>query len=234
MTVLYDNLAWNREILLDLPLREGTGIITHDVAKPHHPITLHNTPTWTTLDSGLGVITLDGSTEYLQCLAASCADLDFTSGDYSLAGWYYITSGGDDDKTLMARFLVDNNGWELYHYYNGILTLRHHHAAGASIRTGAYSQNWTFGKWWFVLVTRSGVSAQFYRGDVDSFAALTTSISAGGLIDPETCNQNFYAGTDGTGDNKFNGPFWRPRIWPRVLSEAEGQQIWGHEKRWFA
>ncbi len=78
MTVLYDNLGINREILLDLPFREGTGVITHDVAKPHHPITLVNTPTWTTLDSGFQVLTLNGTNEYLQCLAASCADLDFT------------------------------------------------------------------------------------------------------------------------------------------------------------
>ena len=234
MTVLYDNLAMNREILLDLPFREGRGIITQDVAKPHHPVTLHNTPTWTVLDSGLGVLTLNGTNEYLQCLAASCAYVDFTSGDYSLGGWFYIASGGSDDKTLMSRFLVSENGWEIYHYTNGILTLRHHHAAGASTRTGAYSIGWAFNKWWFMLLSRTGATAQFYRGDVDSFTALTTSISAGGLIDPETCNQNLYIGNDTTGVNLSKGPLWRPRVWPRALSQAEGQWIWGHEKRWFA
>ena len=70
MSVHYDALAINRNIVLDLPLREGIGIITQDLAKPHHPITLHNTPAWTILDSHLGLLTLDGAAEYLRCLAA--------------------------------------------------------------------------------------------------------------------------------------------------------------------
>jgi len=237
MTVLYDNLGINREILLDLPFREGIGTITQDVAKPHHPVTLHNTPTWTVLDSGLGVLTLNGTNEYLRCLAASCADLDFTSGDYSLGGWFYIESGGDDDKTLMSRFLLDNNGWELYHYNspNYYLTLRHHHAAGASVRTGAYSSGWTFGKWWFMGFSRSGGVGQFYRGDVDGFAALPTTNTVGGLIDPESSAQNFYAGYSTSGSNNpFKGKFWRPRIWPRALSASEWRVIFEREKRWLA
>ncbi|GAG70812.1 unnamed protein product, partial [marine sediment metagenome] len=32
----YDKISPNHQILLDLPFREGAGLITHDVAKPHH------------------------------------------------------------------------------------------------------------------------------------------------------------------------------------------------------
>ena len=104
----YDNLEINHQILLDLPFREGIRIITHDVAKPrHHDVDLVNTPTWESLVSGLGVIDLNGTTEYLQLLAADCADLDFTAGDYSLGVWVYFETGGADDKTPMSRFRAD-------------------------------------------------------------------------------------------------------------------------------
>ena len=230
----YDNLAINHQILLDLPFREGVGTITRDVAKPHHQdVDLINTPTWESLVSGLGVIDLNGTNEYLQLLAASSADLDFTSEDYSLGGWVYFRVGGANDKTPMSRFLLSNNGWELYHYTNEILTLRHHHAAGATTRTAAYSENWTFGKWWFMGVSRSGASAQFYRGDASGLVVLPTTISAGGLIDPEACVQNLYIGRDTTGVNLHNGKLWRPRAWGRALPESDWLQIFNYERHWF-
>lgn len=225
----YDNLAINHQILLDLPFREGVGALyTHDVAKPHHPLTMVDAPVWTPLASGLMVLGFN-VTDYIFGTAAVTVDLNFTSGDYSLGGWFYFTAGGNDDKTLMARFRVDDMGWELYHYTNEILTLRHHHAAGASVRTAAYSENWTFGTWHFMGVSRTGASAIFYRNGVP----LTTTISAGGLIDPETCNQNFFVGTDLTGVNDYNGMMWRPRIWGRALSADEWIQIFEYERHWF-
>jgi len=233
----YDNLPINHQILLDLPFREGSGIITRDVAKPHHQnVALVNTPTWESLVSGLGVIDLDGVDQYLQLLAASCVDLNFTSEDYSLGGWVYFRAGGDDNKTPMSRFLLDNNGWELYHWTNEILTLRHHHAGtivDGNPRTGAYSRNWAFGKWWFMGVSRSGAVAQFWRGDASGLAALPTTITAGGLIDPETCAQNLNIGRSPADENYHNGKLWRPRVWgDRYLSEADWTQIFNIEKHW--
>jgi len=231
----YDNLAINHQILLDLPFREATGAITHDVAKPHHrDVDLINAPTWESLVSGLGVIDLDGVDQYLQLLAASCVDLDFTSEDYSLGEWVLFRAGGADDKTLMGRFLVSNNGWELYHYpTNHSITLRHHHATGATTRTGAYSLNWTYNKWWFMGVSRSGASAQFYRGDASGLVALPTTITPGGLIDPENCGQNLYIGNDPTNTNLHNGKLWRPRAWGDSLSMADWTKIFEYEKHWF-
>jgi len=235
MTIGYDNYHINHQILLDLPFREGDGIITRDEAKPHHQdVNLINTPTWESLVSGLGVIDLDGVDQHLVLAAAACADLDITSGDYSLGGWFLIESGGDDDKTLMSRFLLDNNGWELYHYTNEILTLRHHHAAGATLRTAAYSENWAYNKWWFMGISRQGASAQFYRGDVDGFATISTTISVGGLIDPEACNQNLYIGCNtAAAINFFKGKIWRPRAWGRALSAEDWKLIFESERHWF-
>lgn len=236
MAIHYDSLAINRNICLDLPFREGVGpLLTHDISKIHHQLAMVSAPAWTILDSYLNVLTLDGALDYIWGTAVETDIMDFISEDYSLGIWFFAVDGGPDDKTLMSRFLVSNNGWELYHYItNQSVTLRHHHAAGATVRTAAYSNGWTFGKWWFLGVSRHGATAQFWRGDIDTFGPVTTLISPGGLIDPEACAANFFIGTDTTGVNDFLGMLWRPRIWfDRYVSEAEWQQLWEKSVEWF-
>ena len=235
MSIHYDDMGINRGILLDLPIREATGIVTQDVAKPHHPMTMVNTPTWTTLDSGLGVMTMDGVSEHLRCVGASCADLDFTTSDYSMGAWIYLASGGASmSQDLIVRFSLNVSGWELYSYTNGLITMRHHHAAGATTRTGFYSAGWAFNTWYFLLLTRSGTGGQFYRGTIDgTFGAVTTPSDT--MIDPETCASNLYiACNNGAAGNFFKGRWWRWRVWDRALTLAEGGQEFERSVRWFA
>jgi len=234
MTLHYDSVGYNREILLDLPVREATGGITQDVAKPHHPMTMHNTPTWTQLASGIWVLTMDGVNQYLRCVGASCADLNFTTTDYTIAGWIYLATGGASmSQELINRFSLSANGWELYSYTNGFITMRHHHAAGATTRTGFYSANWAFNTWYFLMVTRSGTSGQFYRGiPGGTFGAVTTVSNV--LIDPETCNSNLYIGAGDSGASNFHkGMCRRWRVWPRALTLAEGRQMFERAEGWF-
>lgn len=231
----YDKLAINHEILLDLPFREGVRAITRDVAKPHHQdVDLIDTPTWEALASGLGVISLNGTSEYLELANAACADLDFISGDYSLGCWFNWASG-DDSQIIIGRYELDVGGWELYLYDdpNLYLTLRHHHA-GTIVeehpRSACYSGGWTQGVWHFMGVSRSESSAVFYRNGV----ALATAFSVGGLVDPETCAQDMVIGVRfDKGSNHFKGKLWRPRIWGRALSEGEWKQLFEYERHWF-
>jgi len=234
MTLHYDSVGYNREIVLDLPLREATGGITQDVAKPHHPMTMFNTPTWTQLGSGLWVLTMDGVNQYLRCVAASCADLDFTTTDYTIAGWIYLATGGaSQSQDLVSRFSLDSSGWELYSYVNGIITMRHHHAAGATARTAFYSSNWAFNTWYFLMVTRSGTSGQFYRGTPGgTFGAVTTVSSV--LIDPQTCPSNLYISCNNGASSNFHKGMWRRwRVWPRALTLDEGRQMFERKEGWF-
>ena len=231
MTVLYDSRDIYKEILLDLPFREGIGIITQDVAKPHHPVTLVNTPTWTALDSGLMTLNLNGTNEYLQCVGASCTDLDFTSGDYSLGGWLNWTVN-EFSQIVIARYELSVSGWELYLTQAGALnylTIRHHHAAGATTRTAAFSLGWTPGTPFFFGMSRSGASAQFYRNGV---AVATTSDV---LIDPETSAEDLVIGTRYTKDaNFFKNMLWRPRLWPKALTALDWRALYELEHGWFA
>ena len=229
--VLYDDLSINESILLDLPFREGTGTITQDVAKPHHPIDLINTPTWTALGSGLMTLNLNGINEYLECDTADTGDLDFTSGDYSVGGWFNWADTVHDSQIIIARYEVSDSGWEVYLTESGALrylTLRHHHLAGASLRTGAYSLGWAYGTNWFFGISRSGTSAQFYRNG----AAVTTTSDT--LIDPETCSQDLVIGTRYTKDSNYiSNMLWRPRVWGRALTADDWMNIYQLEKGWF-
>ena len=228
--ILYDNLGYNNAIALDLPYREGIGELTYDVAKPHHPIQMMNTPSWVSLTSGLMTMGFDGANEYLRATNADTADLEFADGDYSIGGWMYWATGGDDSQNVMGRYAVDIGGWELYLYANQILTLRHHHAGGASVRTAAYSQNWPWNTWQMFGISRSGATATHYRDGL----SIPVLASVGGLIDPEATASNLVIGARFTEDsNHFNGQMWRPRAWPRALSAREWHAMYEFERPWF-
>ncbi len=237
MSIHYDALDINRDIVLDLPFREGTGIITHSIAKTHPAVRLINTPTWTPLDSGLGVLELNGTNEYLEADNADTLNLDFTASDYSIGCWFYWATGGGDVQHLIGRYDVDVafSGWELYLYQpTGSLNLRHHHAATLSPdnpRSACDSYGWTQNVLHFMGVSRSGADAQFYRNAV----AITTSFSpASGLVDPETCAEDLTIGVRFTKlTEHFKGKLWRPRVWARALTADDWAWIYEREVRWF-
>lgn len=237
MSIHYDALDINRDIVLDLPFREGIGTVTHSVAKTKPLVTIvPNAAPWSILDSHLPFLTLDGATEYLWASAADTTNLNFTSQDYSVCGWFRIDSGGDDDKTLMSRFLVSNTGWELYHYTTLTLQMRHHHASQAPnpVRTSAYSHGWAYGTWYFMCFSRVGAVGQFYRGTIDGVLAALTTTCNGGLVNPDTCAVNLNIGRSPANENHYKGGLWRPRAWNgRALTEADWRWVFERELRWF-
>ena len=236
----YDSLISPRDdVLLDLPFREGVGALTCDVAKPHHPVALVNTPTWAAEASGLGLLDFAGSPadEYLECPGADSADLNFMAHNYSLWGWINWDPAIETSQIVIARYEVSVCGWELYlteaggvHY----LTLRHHHAGGATVRTGAYSIGWTPGTDWFFGVLRVGTGVAFTRNGV-----LLTTVSDV-MIDPETCAEDLVVGCRYTKDaNFFDGTMYRPRIAGGTILDGirttkQFDQIYQREAVWFS
>lgn len=176
-------------------------------------------------------IGFDGVNEYLELANADCADLDFMAGDFSFAVWVNWFAGMDS-QIVIGRYELDTSGWELYFYNdsNHYLTLRFHHAAGATTRTACYSRDWIKNTWHFLSFSRSGSAAPHYRNGVP----LTTICSSGGLIDPETCAQDLVLGVRYTkNDNYFKGSMWRPRVWNRALTVVEWQNIFERERHFF-
>ncbi len=218
-------------MLLDLPFREGIGIVTQDVAKPHHVMAMVNTPTWGALTSGKMTINLNGTNEYLQCLNANCADLGFTSGDFSVGGWINWTIN-EFSQIIIARYELSVGGWEVYLTNVGALnylTLRLHHAAGATLRTGAFSIGWTPGTLFHFGISRSGVSAVMYRNG----EPVTTTSDV--LIDPETTTQDLVIGTRYTKDaNFYKGLFPRLIVSEEALTAEDWKSMYKHQMRYAA
>jgi len=235
----YDNIPEHEDILLDLPFYEADGAITRDQAKPHHEdVLLISAPTWETIASGLGVLAFDGTTNYIELDNAASVDLDFMADDYSIGIWLRWEDN-NNNGIVIGRYLIDVSGWELYFWSGGgvikYLTLRHHHAGTlvppvtGNPRSACYSVGWVPDTWCFMGISRTGGGeAQHYRN------AIPLTMVTGGLVDPETNNNDLVIGVRTSKDtHHYKGKMWRPRIWNRVLTTSEWINIFEQERDWF-
>lgn len=241
----YDNIPKNDSILLDLPVREGVGIITQDIAKPHHPMTLNDPGggsfSWGALASGLTALEFvtagSGFTDgvYIDSPAAETADLNFTSGDFSLAAWINWAWNGQS-SIMLGRYGINLDGWETFLDISGglnTLSHRHHHSSLApNNNSSCFSTGWTPGAWAFLGISREGgnLFPLHYRNG----KSLTMTYESSGMLDPDSCNRDLVVGCRYTKDaNWFKGKMWRPRIWERALPASEWAKIFNHEKSLF-
>ena len=248
----YDKYSINHQMLLDLPFREGVGTITRDIAKPHHqPVTLEDPGggsfVWTSPVSGLPCLEFVtvgfGATDgvYLDCSAANTADINFTSGDYSVVAWVnHRDTGHFKPKIVAGRYGVDIDGWEVYLESNTMLVPpvhylehRHHHASlgAGNLRDGCYSTGWTPDSGWSLIgISRSGLYPKHYRNGLP----LVMSYGADGMRNPDTCNRDLVIGARFTKDQDwYYGYMSRPRLWDRELSADEFMFIFNSEKHWY-
>lgn len=221
----YDNPRSNQEMLLDLQFCEGTGTITQDWSKAHHePNTLTGVPTWTNAANDLTYLNFNSTAprEYIITLAADSGDLNFTSGDFSGAIWYYPTAGGN---RYVFNKGTGTTGWTFYLNTSNRMSLGTRQAAADQFTNGDVL---TLNAWQFVGFTRDGTAARVYTDGRDA-----TSVY-GAHIDPDTAAQNFYIGcTDLVGAGWMDGNLWRPRIWGRAVGAAEFLAIFEMERHLF-
>ena len=228
----YDKYPLNSGILLDLPFREGTGLITHDMAKPHHIATLTGPPTWDTVGT-LGVLDFDGATEYLQVPGADTVDLDFT-GDFTLAAWVYPVYTVQP-MVIMCRNTTDVDGWCMYLYVDVVLgntlSLRTNQAAA---HTDCYGAGFPASEWQLVGYSRNqaGLTATCYRNG----GPIITNFGPFGILDPVACgagNKLLVGVQDGEISAFYGGKMWRPRAWPRELAAWEWLELFHKERDLF-
>lgn len=235
----YDNLGLNQGIVLDLPFREATGLITHDLAKPHHIATLTGPPTWTDVlaegigPSDLGILQLNGVNQYLQIPGAVTLDLDFI-GDFSLAAWVYPIYTASA-MVIMCRNTTDLRGWCMFLFDNPtlgpLLSLRTNQAGD---HTECYAAGFTDSEPQLVGFSRdsAGLSATAYRNG----RPVTTVLGPTGMIDPVACgvaNKLLIGVQEGEASDFFAGYKWRPRAWPRALTDVDWLNYFERTKHWF-
>lgn len=226
MSRSYDQDGLGNQLLLDLPMMEGVGTsLTRDVAKPHHPVAMTHSPAWTALaPSGRYVLTFDGANDYLSCPGASCADLDFVAGDFSIVFWTYIEDMSSA-MNIIGRYALDASGWEVFSF-NYYLNLRIN-TGGGDPSVSCYGQTYNPDVWMLVGISRSGAYPRFFRDGRE----MEASYEAGGIPNPTTSAQDLVIATRFTKNGNFlNGKLGGIRIWSRALAPWEHRSIFMRER----
>ncbi len=245
MSVGFDNLAINNSLLLGLPFREGSGLVTYDEAKPNRILTQHvpggGAFAWGNEARGIPYLDFapigggpaDGV--YLDCPAADTVDLDFTTDDYSIGGWINWGAGTNQSEILIGRYGTELDGWDIY--FNAVsnsLSHRHHHSSlgAGNLKSECFSAGWIPGTWNFFSVSRLGSSLYplHYRNGIK----LEMNYDANGMLDPDTCNRDLVMGCRHSKDaNWYYNRMWNIRVWGRALSQEDWQFIFRKEGHWF-
>ncbi len=242
----YDKLSLNHGLVLGLPFREGSGTITHDEARFHRPLTLNDPGagsfTWGNLATGIPYLQFTaaggGATDgvYIESPAADTADMDFTTGDYSIGGWINWSWNGFS-SILIARYGTELDGWETFFDISGglnTLTLRHHHASlGPNTMSACFSEDWTPGEWHFLGISRVG--GNLFPVHYRNARALEVTYEASGMLDPDSCNRDLVLGCRYTKDaNWYLGMMWNKRVWAgRALSQEDWDLAFEMDHRYF-
>lgn len=228
MTVGFDNLAINHQLLLGLTFEEATGAVALDRAKPHHPMTLTGPPTWTQLPSGLMVLDFNSATpDYLQCSAALTADLNFTSGDFSAAAWVYFDEIVNDILIIgRSNSPAFTDGWDFKVTARQSIDI---YTCQAGIYQNSFSDDDTIsaGTWCLIGITRSGESGRVLKNGCDITYWADTH------IDPLTATRTLLIGVAVDLSHPFDGKMWNPRIWGRKLTTADWMNLFQTERHWF-
>jgi hypothetical protein len=228
MPIGYDNYRPNQALLLDLQLREGTGTLVKDWAKPYHAgATLTGAPTWQNLVNDLTYLDfVPGNPDNIIILAADSADLDFTAGAFSGAVW--IAPDAYGNRYLMHKSSA-GNGWGFWIVATSPYLAFTTEQAGPTYQTTQGGANLALGAWQFVAFSRSGAAARIYLNGVDA-----TSMPATHVDPVSAAAADFTIGTTtGGGAGWYDGDLWRPRVWDRAVSAAEFAALFAAERDYF-
>jgi len=221
----------NAGLVLSIPMFEGTGTVSvKDVAKPHHPVLFSGAPTWATTSSGLSYLSFAAATpDYLSIAAASCIDLDFTSGMFSVAMWAYVISWSQNNATILCHGnSVTNTGWRFTVGNDKNLDMGFITAGG---RKDIWSPgNVNAGAWYLCGFSRESttkcslyLNGYYSVSGSDTFANPLSAAAA-----------NLYVATLTTAATfSLNGYVALPRIWSRTLTSVEHMQIFNAEREFF-
>jgi len=219
MSVGYDNLAINHQIVLDLPFEEMTGLVTY--SRSHNdigPATLHGTPVWQQLANGMQYLEFDPTNpDWLDIPAADSVDLDFTSEPFSMGVWARV----DDlsiPRVILCRGLLSTDGWSFAILADGSLTFVTNQG-GATQITMSTAGDIVVANWYLFGISRVGPSIRCYINGRDR------TNTAGAHVDPLTSARELHIGIyDNETLSPWDGGMHRPRVWGRALSSLDWMQ----------
>lgn len=232
----YDNIPILMQTRLDLPFYEGTGALAHDISRPSalNKTTTIVTAAWEQVAlSNITVLNLNAATpDYLTLAAASCTDLNFTTGalnSFSGCVWIYPHVLVGADRTIFARGLLNTDGWEFLIQDTGEVTFRTNQTGPPAANQITYSAaaSVVINAWQFVAFTRSGGVAEVYC-NMDKVTS-----TSGVHVTPLTSARDLHIGTSDAHANSFDGLIAHPRIWDKVMSTSDFLELFHLEHELF-
>ena len=176
-----------------------------------------------------------------EVLAATAADLDFTTEDFTLLAWVYLDNL-DATHTIMcygAQAIAAGGGFQLHVSFATPARLGIGTCQGAALQT-TYSANVINAAAWYLLgATRQGVglgSCLTYINGQELTDVPDTHIAPATQTEPFHIGVRQIAPTGGPidYDTPFEGYIAYPRVWgSRCLTPDEMRAIWLYERHWF-
>lgn len=228
MSVGYDNHSLNRQLVLDMPFEEMTGLVTYCRAQSNIVATLRGgPPTWQQFINGLQYLDfVPGTLDFLDAPGADTTGLDFTAGDFSVAVWARV----DDlsvPRVLLCRGLLSVDGWTFAVLADGSLTFVTNQGGGTQISLGAPGEV-ALSTWYLLGATRVGSSIRMFVNGVD------VTLTPAAHTDPLTSARELHIGIyDDENTGPFDGGMHRPRVWSRALARSEFLELYNKERELF-
>ena len=225
----YDNLDINHNMVLDLPFREGGGVITRDRSKNHYPFTLTGVPAWGNLPaSGIPWLDFTAATpDYLTCPIATCALLDFTSEDFSIASWINPDSLVGD-LTLLCHGLAITSGYYIEVLADGSVQFASNQAAAQQLVISAVGAV-VINTWTLLGISRTGTTLQIFINGLE-----TVYVAQPAITDPLTSALAVLFGAYNDLSNPWSQYMGRQRAWlNRQLAVDDHRFIWNTERHWY-
>lgn len=227
----YDNLDINRNLVLDLSLREGSGIIARDESKSRYQLTLSGPPAWTQLASGKNVLTLNPATpDFLQAAIASVPNLDFTTQDFSFAIWLSMTSLASSQVIINHGSLPPTTSGYSITFATGTNTINF----TSQQFPGMVQQQWVWTAansmslgYHLIGIRRVGADVKIIIDNGEPGYSVKQNIG-----NPQTNVQKFLVGVaNNETSNPLNGTIGRVRVWRgRALTINDFKYIWNSER----
>ena len=200
-------------LVLYLPLEEGSGTMTKDLSGWGNHGTLVNGPTWTTGRVGK-CLSFDGSDDYVRCAIFNGVP------SYYLTVCAWIKTSSTSEQSILTQGRSPSNYSNVYNFKvkNNKLQFWDYTGTAYGFNESQYSNTTvTDGNWHFVCFVKNGTSGTYYLdGNADGTPTAAINVSY--------VNNDFVIGRDYR-DNvyPFIGLIDEVRIYSRALSASEIQ-----------
>ena len=227
MSIGYDNLDINHNIVLDLPFDEGIGTIASGRSKNHYSFTLTGAPAAYVIPaSGLNVLDFTaGTPDFLEAAIADVGDLDFTNEDFSLNFWINPdTLVGDLE--ILCHGLDATDGYDVRCLGNGSVIFSSNQAAAQQQIISAVGMV-VINTWQNIGISRSGTLVEIFKnGEESAYVAQPV------IINPLTSARKVLVGVyDDETTYPWSQYMSRPRAWlNRQLTKGNHRFIWDTER----